>query len=65
MGIIASQPRIKPTLPALEGEVIPTGPPGKSLPQIFISWGQLAQDYESLVRSNPGIEIAENYGDRR
>ena len=64
-GILASQPRIKPILPALEDEVLPTGPPGKSLPQIFISWGQLAQDYGSLVRSNPSTEIAENYGDRR
>ena len=27
-GILASQPRIGPTLPALEGEVLTTGPPG-------------------------------------
>ena len=29
-GILAPQPRIKPTPPALEGEVLTTGPPGKS-----------------------------------
>ena len=30
--ILAPQPGIEPTLPALEGEVLTTGPPGKSLP---------------------------------
>ena len=64
-GTLAHWPGIEPAPPALEGEVLPTGPLGKSLPQIFISWGQLAQDYGSLVRSNPSTEIAENYGDRR
>ena len=29
-GILAPQPRIEPTTPALEGEVLTTGPPGKS-----------------------------------
>ena len=29
-GILAPQPGIKPTPPELEGEVLPTGPPGKS-----------------------------------
>ena len=31
-GILALQIGIEPTLPALEGEVLTTGPPGKSLP---------------------------------
>ena len=30
-GILAPRPRIKPAPPALEGEVLTTGPPGKSL----------------------------------
>ena len=30
-GISAPGPRIKPTSPALEGDVLTTGPPGKSL----------------------------------
>ena len=30
-GILALQPGIKPTPPALEGKVLTTGPPGKSL----------------------------------
>ena len=30
-GILAPQPGIEPALPALEGEVLTTGPPGKSL----------------------------------
>ena len=30
-GILAPRPVIKPTPPALEGEVLTTGPPGKSL----------------------------------
>ena len=29
-GILAPQPGIKPTPPALEGKVLTTGPPGKS-----------------------------------
>ena len=29
-GILAPQPGIEPTPPALEGEVLTTGPPGKS-----------------------------------
>ena len=30
-GILAPQPGIEPAPPALEGEVLTTGPPGKSL----------------------------------
>ena len=30
-GILAPQPEIEPTPPALEGKVLTTGPPGKSL----------------------------------
>ena len=29
-GVLAPQPGIKPSPPALEGEVLTTGPPGKS-----------------------------------
>ena len=31
VGVLAPQPGIKPTPPALEGKVLTTGPPGKSL----------------------------------
>ena len=34
-GILAPQPGIEPTPPALEGKVLTTGPPGKSLNPIF------------------------------
>ena len=34
-GILAPQPGIKPSPPALEGEVLTTGPPGKSLGMIY------------------------------
>ena len=34
-GILAPQPGIEPTPPALEGEVLTTGPPGKSPPTEF------------------------------
>ena len=30
-GILAPQPQIEPALPMLEGEVLTTGPPGRSL----------------------------------
>ena len=33
-GILAPQPGTEPTIPALEGKVITTGPPGKSLDQL-------------------------------
>ena len=36
-GILASQPGIEPTHPALEGEILTTGPPGKSLRENFYS----------------------------
>ena len=29
-GILAAQPRVEPTSPAVEGEILTTGPPGKS-----------------------------------
>ena len=35
-GILVPQPGIKPTLPVLEGEVLTTGPPGKSLKGTFV-----------------------------
>ena len=34
-GILAPQPGIEPTHPALEGEVLTTGPPGKSSMRMF------------------------------
>ena len=34
-GILAPQPGIKPAPPALEGEVLTTGLPGKSLKLVF------------------------------
>ena len=45
-GILAPQPGIEPTLPALEGEVLTTGPPGKSLRSI------LKHNAFSLMESN-------------
>ena len=39
MGVIAPQPGIEPAPPALEGEVLTTGPPGKSAnPEIVLFW---------------------------
>ena len=35
-GILALRPRIKPAPPALEGEVLTTGPPGKSPRQVIL-----------------------------
>ena len=36
-GILAPRPGIEPTPPALEGEVLTTGPPGKSL-SVHLKW---------------------------
>ena len=35
-GILAPQPGIEPSPPALEGKVLTTGPPGKSLHYLFL-----------------------------
>ena len=35
-GILPSQPGIKPAPPALQGEVLTTGPPGKALIPVFL-----------------------------
>ena len=37
-GILAPQPGMEPTAPALEGKVLTTGPPGKSLNMFFLTW---------------------------
>ena len=37
-GILAPRPGIEPTPPALEGEVLTTGPPGKSLRWTFLKF---------------------------
>ena len=42
-GILAPPPGIEPTPPALEGEVLTTGPPGKSLALL-----------SEIVKSKPG-----------
>ena len=39
-GILAPRPGIKPSRPALEGNVLTTGPPGKSL--LSVSWYDFA-----------------------
>ena len=40
-GILAPRPGIKPTPPALEGEVLTTGPPGKSSMRIILERNHL------------------------
>ena len=35
-GILALQPRIEPAPPALDGEVLTTGPPGKALTGLLV-----------------------------
>ena len=36
-GILAPQPGIEPSPPALEGDVLPPGPPGESLEYVIIT----------------------------
>ena len=40
-GILAPQPGIEPAPPALEGEVLTTGPPGKSQDSVFLTSSQV------------------------
>ena len=44
-GILAPRPGIEPTAPALAGEVLTTGPPGKSL-QTFMMKGNIFTGFE-------------------
>ena len=37
-GILAPWPGIEPAAPALEGEILTTGPPGKSPPPFFLDY---------------------------
>ena len=64
-GILAPQPRIKPGLPALEGEVYTTGPPGKSPDeQIFIECPLCAKN-EVTIGGDPVAQVTEmNRGGR-
>ena len=53
-GIEAPRPGIKPVLPALDGKILTTGPPGKSLsgsyllfllmytPNPYLQWGHIS-----------------------
>ena len=56
-GILAPWPKIEPAPSALEGEVLTTGPPGKSQEggELFFFFGRTSR-HEELPR--PGIEPA-------
>ena len=47
-GILVPQPGIEPTTPALAGEVLTTGLPGKSLEMIYV----LNRQIKALKKSN-------------
>ena len=51
-GILAPGPGIEPTPPALEGKVLTTGLPGKSLRKDFEWQGSLSQNLK-LAENNP------------
>ena len=60
-GILVPQPGIYPTTPALEGDVLTTGPPGKSLTILFYT--SLSFDFFSCVLDQVsclGIQYVEN-----
>ena len=58
-GILAPQPGIKPASPALEGEVLTTGPPGKSLCVLFLS--NIKHWPFSVSRSCPPVMAKEEH----
>ena len=51
-GISASRPGMEPVPPALEDEVLTTGPPGKSL------GGDLLIDYLNCIYSMPSVNCS-------
>ena len=52
-GILAPWPGIKPTPPAMEGEVLTTGLAGKSLSFFFFKWGEIYfKTYYKLKKTN-------------
>ena len=52
-GISIPQPRIKSTFPALEGGVLTTGPPGRSL-KIFLLFDTFGVCLDSCLINAPG-----------
>ena len=62
-GISVSRPGIEPTTPALEGKILITGPPGKSLGQHFyccICWEQfitLELEWSWIGKAELGVWI--------
>ena len=49
-GILAPRPGIKPALPAMEGEVLTAGPPGKSRKIYFLKWlSEIGQQRAGLI----------------
>ena len=50
---LVPQPRIKPTSPALEGEVLATGLPGKSLILFSYPLNWLKSEYPFVTESDP------------
>ena len=53
-GILASHQGMEPAPPALEGEVLPTGPPGKALSSYY-SWVLLILWGIVITKTNPII----------
>ena len=59
-GILASPPGTEPTPSAMEGRVLTTGSPGKSLHYQLLQWGSaslLLQQGEVFPKSRKGIQI--------
>ena len=61
--ILAPQPGIEPTPPALEGEVLTTGPPGQSLHPVLQpqEGGQESWSWQSLFLIADGVSAAGFY----
>ena len=49
-GILAPRPGIEPASPALEGEVLTTGPPGKSLSSILLNNSRIKEETTRGIR---------------
>ena len=60
-GILASQSGIEPAPPALEGEVLTTGLPGKSL-FFFLNYNGLTQTYKMKIAKKQTPELQDKVG---
>ena len=66
LGTLTPWPRIEPAPPALEGEVLTTGPPGKSQELLYLNGeiSLLSKAHDFSQRASAGLNILGSFSER-